>query len=148
MTEEGGLSTGWRPKCSRSSTPWRFKKVEAGTGKQISGAVLTVVDSEGNTVDTITTTDEAKTLILPVGKYTVTETTIPDGYSAEKTTYEFEIKKDETTEIVLENTKEIDVPNTKASINYVYGIGAAVIIVGIVFIVVANKTSDEKKKKN
>lgn len=125
-----------------------FKKVEAGTGKQISGAVLTVVDSEGNTVDTITTTDEAKTLILPVGKYTVTETTIPDGYSAEKTTYEFEIKKDETTEIVLENTKEIDVPNTKASINYIYGIGATVIIVGIVFIVVANKTSNEKKKKN
>ncbi len=39
-----------------------------------------------------------------------------------KTTYEFEIKKDETTEIVLENTKEIEVPNTKASINYIYGI--------------------------
>lgn len=125
-----------------------FKKVESGTGDQISGATLTIVDEEGNTVYSFDTTDEPTSVTLPVGKYTVTETRIPDGYGAEKTTYEFEIKKGETTEITLNNTKTIDVPDTKINMGYVYGIGAAVIIVGIIFIVVANKTSNDKKKKN
>ena len=87
-------------------------------------------------------------ITLPVGNYTVTETKVPDGYSAEKTTYEFEIKKDETTEIVLKNTKLIDVPNTKLNMTYIYGIGISVVVVGIIFIVIANKSSNAKKKKN
>jgi len=32
MTEEGGLSTGWSPKCSRSSTPWRLRFLSGRVG--------------------------------------------------------------------------------------------------------------------
>ena len=126
----------------------KFRKVDAETGKYVSNATLTVMDSKGTTVSSFETSDKETIITLPVGTYTVTETRIPDGYSAEKTTYEFEIKKDETTEIVLKNTKLIDVPNTKANMTYVYGIGVAVVIVGIIFIVIANKSSNGKKKKN
>ena len=106
------------------------------------------MDSKGTTVSTFETTDKETVITLPVGNYTVTETKVPDGYSAEKTTYEFEIKKDETTEIVLKNTKLIDVPNTKLNMTYIYGIGISVVVVGIIFIVIANKSSNDKKKKN
>lgn len=126
----------------------KFRKVDAETGKYVSNATLTVMDSKGTTVSSFETSDKETTVTLPVGNYTVTETRIPDGYSAEKTTYEFEIKKDETTEIVLKNTKLIDVPNTKATMTYIYGIGVAVVVVGIIFIVIANKSSNGKKKKN
>lgn len=125
-----------------------FHKIDAETGEDIKNAVLSIVDSKGNTVNTFETLDAPMYIELPVGNYTVTETKIPDGYSAEKTTYEFEIKKDETTEIVLKNTKLIDVPNTKANMSYIYVIGTAVVVVGIIFIVIANKSSNDKKKKN
>ncbi len=126
----------------------KFRKIDAETGKYVENATLSIMDSKGTTVSTFETGDKETVITLPVGNYTVTETKIPDGYSAEKTTYEFEIKKDETTEIVLNNTKLIDVPNTKLTMTYVYGIGAAVVVVGIIFIVIANKSSNEKKKKN
>ena len=126
----------------------KFRKVDAETGKYVSNATLTVMDSKGTTVSSFETSDKETIITLPVGVYTVTETKVPDGYSAEKTTYEFEIKKDETTEIVLKNTKLIDVPNTKANMTYVYGIGIAIVVVGIIFIVIANKSSNVKKKKN
>ena len=126
----------------------KFRKVDAESGGYVSGAVLSVMDSRGTTVSNFETTDKETVITLPVGTYTVTETRVPDGYSAEKTTYEFEIKKDETTEIVLKNTKLIDVPNTKINMTYIYGIGAAVVVVGIIFIVIANKSSNGKKKKN
>lgn len=125
-----------------------FRKVDAGTGEYVENAVLSIIDSKGITVSTFETIDAPAYVSLPVGNYTVTETKIPDGYSAEKTTYEFEIKKDETTVVVLNNTKLIDVPNTKASMSYIYGIGAAVVVVGIIFIVIASKSSNGKKKKN
>ena len=126
----------------------KFRKLDAETGDYVKNATLSVMDSKGNTVSTFETGDKETVITLPVGNYTVTETKVPDGYSAEKTTYEFEIKKGETTEIVLKNTKLIDVPNTKLNMTYVYGIGAAVVVVGIIFIVIANKSSNGKKKKN
>ena len=126
----------------------KFRKIDAETGKYVKNATLSIVDSKGATVNTFETTDKETVITLPVGNYTVTETKVPDGYSAEKTTYEFEIKKDETTEIVLKNTKLIDVPNTKANMTYVYGIGIGIVVVGIIFIVIANKSSNGKKKKN
>lgn len=126
----------------------KFRKVDAETGDYVQGATLVVTDSKGTTVSSFETGDKETVITLPVGNYTVTETKIPDGYSAEKTTYEFEIKKDETTEIVLKNTKLIDVPNTKLNMTYVYGVGAAVVVVGIIFIVIASKSSNGKKKKN
>ena len=126
----------------------KFRKVDAETLKYVENATLSIMDSKGTTVSTFETTDKETVITLPVGNYTVTETKVPDGYSAEKTTYEFEIKKDETTEIVLKNTKLIDVPNTKLNMTYIYGIGISVVVVGIIFIVIANKSSNDKKKKN
>lgn len=126
----------------------KFRKVDAETGDYVKNATLSIMDSKGTTVSTFETGDKETTITLPVGNYTVTETKVPDGYSAEKTTYEFEIKKGETTEIVLKNTKLIDVPNTKANMTYVYGIGIAIVVVGIIFIVIASKSSNGKKKKN
>lgn len=126
----------------------KFRKIDAETGNYVENAILSIMDSKGTTVSTFETSDKETVVTLPVGNYTVTETRVPDGYSAEKTTYDFEIKKDETTEIVLKNTKLIDVPNTKVNMTYVYGIGIAIVVVGIIFIVIASKPSNGKKKKN
>ena len=124
-----------------------ISKQNSETGARITGAVLSITDKTGKEVYRYETTNNDMDLTLPVGTYTITETVIPEGYNAEVTTTTFEITEGETTEVVIENTPTIDVPNTSLDSNIVYIIGAGIIVVGIILIVVAMKSTNAKKKK-
>ena len=124
-----------------------ISKQDSETGKGISGAVLSITDKSGKEVYRYETTGEDVDLTLPVGTYTITETVIPEGYNVEVTTTTFEITEGETTEVVIKNTPTIDVPNTSISSNIIYIIGTAIIVVGIILIVVAMKSTNAKKEK-
>lgn len=50
-------------------------------GNELPGAKLTILDEDGNVVESWTSTDEAHYIeMLPVGKYTLHEESAPDGY--------------------------------------------------------------------
>ncbi len=61
-------------------------------GKELSGAKLTILDEDGNVVESWTSTEEAHYIeMLPIGKYTLREETAPEGYLVAKDV-EFEVK--------------------------------------------------------
>lgn len=60
-------------------------KVDASTGKPLAGAVLQLIDSEGNIVLEWETTEEPVVMDrLPQGKYTLHEVSAPEGYELAK----------------------------------------------------------------
>ncbi len=71
-------------------TTVRITKSDITDGQPVIGAVLTVKDRQGKEVDTWTTTREPHEIEqLPVGEYTLTEVTAPDGYEqAESITFQ------------------------------------------------------------
>ena len=61
-------------------------------GKELSGAKLTILDEEGNVIESWTSTEEAHYIeMLPIGKYTLREETAPEGYLVAKDVV-FEVK--------------------------------------------------------
>lgn len=61
-------------------------------GKELPGAKLTILDEEGNVIESWTSTEEAHYIeMLPIGKYTLREETAPEGYLIAKDV-EFEVK--------------------------------------------------------
>ena len=61
-------------------------------GKELPGAKLTILDEDGNVVESWTSTEEAHYIeMLPIGKYTLREETAPEGYLVAKDV-EFEVK--------------------------------------------------------
>ena len=121
-------------------------KQDAQTGEQIAGATLVITDSQGVQVAKFTTSTSPEELVLPVGNYTITETIVPDNYNVETTTYDFAVTKDTTIEVTVKNTKEIVVPDTAMDAAVVYGIGASIIIIGVILIIIAVKPQHDKKK--
>ena len=125
----------------------RIRKIDAETGENLAGATLVINDSLGNQVATFETTGEDMLLTLPIGEYTVTETKAPEGYTVENNSKSFTVGKDTLVEVVLENVKPIDVPNTASDQAYIYGIGISIVIVGIILIVVATRSKNAKRSK-
>lgn len=69
-----------------------ISKKDVTTGEELPGATLIIKDSEGNTVEEWVSTDEPHYIEkLPIGKYTLTEVTAPDGYECAET-ITFEVK--------------------------------------------------------
>lgn len=61
-------------------------------GKELSGAKLTILDEEGNVIESWTSTEEAHYIeMLPIGTYTLREETAPEGYLIAKDVV-FEVK--------------------------------------------------------
>ena len=61
-------------------------------GKELPGAKLTILDQDGNVVESWTSTKNAHYIeMLPIGKYTLREETAPDGYLVANDV-EFEVK--------------------------------------------------------
>ena len=95
-------------------TKVQISKTDITTGKELPGAKLKVVDEGGNTVEEWTSTDTPHMIEkLPEGKYTLIETTAPDGYAvAENVPFEVkptgEIQKvkmeDDTTKVDISKT--------------------------------------------
>lgn len=125
----------------------RIRKIDAETGENLAGATLVINDSLGNQVATFETTGEDILLTLPLGEYTVTETKAPEGYTVENNSKSFTVEKDTLVEVVLENVKPIDVPDTSLDQAYIYGIGISIVIVGIILIVVATRSKNAKRSK-
>ena len=123
-----------------------ISKQNSETGEGVSGAVLSITDKSGKEVYRYETTGADVELTLPVGTYTITELTVPEGYSAEVTTKTFEITEGNITEVVITNTPNIEVPDTSSNSLLIYGIGSLIIIAGIVLIVVAKKPNNAKEK--
>ena len=102
-----------------------INKIDSETGTAIRGAVLEVTNSEGDVIDTITTTDTPYTIEkLDPGTYYVREIEAPNGYSKTDEVESF-VVDDNTTNlnVTLENTKnEIKLGKVDADTNnYISG---------------------------
>ena len=112
------------------STTVELTKTDLTTGKELPGAHLKVMDSDGNTVDEWTSTEESHVIKeLVVGKeYTITETKPADGYvTAESITFTVENTaeiqkhemKDDVTKVQISKTDitgETEIPGAKLTI--------------------------------
>lgn len=78
-------------------TKVKISKTDMATGKELPGAKLTILDAEGNMVESWVSGEEPHYIEkLPVGKYTLREETAPDGY-----------QKAEDVKFTVEDTGEI-----------------------------------------
>ena len=91
-------------------------------GKELPGAKLTILDEEGNIVESWTSADQPHYIeMLPIGTYTLHEETAPDGYLvAEDVT--FEVKDTgEIQKVVMKDeavpAKEPETPQDKTSVD-------------------------------
>ena len=75
--------------------------------KPIAGAEFTLSDSSGKQIKTEKTDANGNISItkLNVGDYTLTETTVPDGYIIQKSTYPVSVKRNQTSTVEVQNTK-------------------------------------------
>ncbi|MCH3961061.1 MAG: hypothetical protein LKF63_08200 [Solobacterium sp.] len=98
---------------------------EDENGKEVPGALITVTDKDGNTVDNWTSTTEAhKIKNLEVGQtYTITETSAPDGYYYAASTT-FTVKDDgiDQAEKLIDNVIHYQIAKVDDNGNYVKGV--------------------------
>ena len=88
-----------------------INKVDATTGNNIAGATLVVKDSNGNVIETFTSTTNGYEINgLSNGTYTVTETQAPAGYKLNSEPVSFTISDDKpTVDVKVENQPESSV---------------------------------------
>lgn len=115
--------------------------IDANTKSPIIGSKLVLTDEAGNTIDEwITTENKHYVYNLKVGKYTLTQTAAPEGYSNGNNSIIFEVEEnDKTISLTIDNTKadsngtdqEItNVPDTFSSKKLIYIISAILTIIG------------------
>lgn len=110
--------------------------IDANTGNPIAGSRLVLTDETGNTIDEwITTENKHYVYNLKVGKYTLTQTEVPEGYSNGNNSIEFEVEEnDKNISLTIDNTMAseeiITVPDTFSSTKLIYIISAILTIIG------------------
>ena len=112
-------------------------KVDAATGKPLSGATLVVKDSEGNVVEEFVTSEEPHTIIgLKDGTYTVEEIKAPEGYNKSDEIYKFTISdKTPTALVIFENSEIVEVPFTGSNKSLISTLfGSIMLISGVGFV--------------
>ena len=122
-------------------------KVDAATGKPLTGAVLVVKNSNGEVIAEFTTTEKAYTLTdLENGEYSVEEKSAPEGYTKSDDIYKFTISDETPTALVIfENTEKVEVPFTgsnKSLINTLFG--SILLISGVGFVYYNDKKQKVK----
>lgn len=108
-------------------TETEISKVNATNGKELPGATLQILDSEGKVLTFCLDKDgkevkECKWVStdkpfivkgLAVGKYKLKEIVAPEGFALKETVVEFEVKGDGSiTKVKMENELEVEVPDT------------------------------------
>ena len=110
--------------------------VDANTGNAIVGSKLVLTDEAGNIIDEWTTTENKHYVYnLKVGKYTLNQTEVPEGYSNGNNSIVFEVEEnDKTISLTIDNTMAseeiITVPDTFSSTKVIYIISAILTIIG------------------
>ena len=100
----------------------RIRKIDSDTGDVVSGAVLNIVNSNNEVVDTITTTDDyvsVDTTKLSEGTYKVVEVSAPSGYFVSNEEKEFTLDKNHTSITVdfVDEKNEVLIEKKDASNN-------------------------------
>ena len=105
-------------------------KVDQATNLPLAGATLVIKDSTGKEVDKFVTTENAHILTdLPYGTYTVEEVAAPEGYIKSDKVKTFTIDVNNLShQIIFENAKKVDVPDTASTSSII------MLIIGIVTI--------------
>ena len=104
----------------------KISKQDIATKEELPGATLVVKNSTGVELYRWVSTNEAKYIELEAGTYTLTEIQAPNGYILSTETITFTVKADGTVDgdIIMYNTKAVDVPITASSVSMlVYLIG-------------------------
>ena len=124
----------------------QITKTDITDGKAVSGASLSVTDTEGNVIASWVTDGNPHYVSLNPGKYILKETTSPDGYELNTETVPFEVKDDGIiVKVEMKNTPTTPVPNTAENIpTYIYLIGLMIVIIGGVVIYEAVKPQKNK----
>lgn len=110
-------------------------KVDKETGAPLAGAILRLKDSNGKEY-TFTTTEEPKVFTdLANGTYTVEEIEAPKGYIKSTEVITFTITDQNLShQIIFNNYKEVEVPNTNTSSIIITLLGIVIIASGITLV--------------
>lgn len=123
-------------------------KVDAKTGKPLSGATLVVKDSEGKVIEEFVTTEEPHVITnIKDGEYTVEEKAAPEGYKKSDEIYKFTISDENPTALVIfENNEIVEVPFTGSNKSLGTTIfGSMLLISGVGFVYYNGKKQKVKE---
>ena len=136
-------------------TKVELQKIDATTGKPVSGAKLQVIDSNGKIWYEWTTGDNSITIKkLPIGKYTLHEVSAPDRYILAEDV-SFEVKDEEDVQVVvMENQLEgrVTIDNNGGGVQtgddnqvllYI-GIGATCLLILLIIVYLKRRQQDNE----
>lgn len=93
-----------------------ISKQDATTGKELPGAKLKLTDEKGNVIEEWVSIDKPYVIKgLKDGKYKLTETIAPEGYTLSTKTVEFEVKEGKVDKKVVMTNELTPVPSTGGS---------------------------------
>ena len=95
-------------------TKVRISKQDLTTGKELPGAKLEILDKDGKVVESWVSGEKPHLIErLPVGKYTLRETTAPEGYeAAEEVPFEVQPTGEVQAVVMKDKPKAVAIPNT------------------------------------
>ena len=122
----------YNKKEEEKPTKVKISKQDITTKEELPGATLVIKNSEGVEIHRFVSGNTPTYFELQPGTYTLTEVQAPNGYILSTEEITFTVSEDHTivTEVVMYNTRAVDVPITASSVSMlVYVIG----LLGIAF---------------
>ena len=105
--------------------------IDTETKEKLSNATISIFDRLGNLVYQTTTTNNEINVTLPVGDYTVKQTTTPENYQPVTIEKKVTVIENQESEAVLENIKLVEVPDLGQRVKGILTmIGGIAVIIG------------------
>lgn len=139
-------------KIKNDVTKILISKKDSSTNEDLAGAHFQILDETGAVIEEWDSVAEPHRIeMLPIGKYTLVETSVPTGYEqgmiidgVTLDKYEFEVEDGNLIEIdVYNNVVTIEAPNTGLDISSTYIIGSIVMLVGFGTMTIARRKNNE-----